>query len=82
MAMGAARRTPVGDFSLDELRELPTLSQGQADDLKISTDRFRVWLSRMHGDDFDGVIPHGWPLSFERLVDGTWLPCDADGRPL
>jgi hypothetical protein len=34
-------------YTLAELSALPTLSQGQADDLKIDTGTDRVWLSRM-----------------------------------
>ena len=33
----------------EHLEELPTLAQGQADDLKIDTGKIRVWLSRVDG---------------------------------
>jgi hypothetical protein len=36
----------AGAILWEELDALPTLTQGQADDLKIETDRQRVWLSR------------------------------------
>lgn len=34
-------------YSLKRLQSLPTLHQGQCDDLKIETNKIRVWLSRL-----------------------------------
>lgn len=34
-------------FSLAELEALPTLHEGQYDDLKVEEGTIRVWLSRM-----------------------------------
>jgi len=48
-------------WNREELKKLPTLAQGQADDLKIDTGNLRVWLSRV--DD---------TISIEQLVDGKW----------
>lgn len=46
-------------ISLGDLVALPTLTQGQADDLKIDTGTERVWLSRMtveDGMEFDNEV--------------------------
>jgi len=64
-----------------ELDELPTLAQGQADDLKLDTaemdgavsfdhgaDVVRVWTSRVE----PGVI------EAERYIDGVWGPGDEN----
>jgi hypothetical protein len=67
-----AQTTP-GLFTAMELERLPTISVGQADDLKIEDydsfqlngvkyDGLRVWLSRAQ----DGVI------DVEYLCDGRW----------
>lgn len=39
------------NLTLEYLESLPTLSVGQADDLKIDNGDTRVWLSRMTIDD-------------------------------
>lgn len=39
------------DYTLAELKALPTISTGQADDLKIDTGDVRVWLSRCSVED-------------------------------
>ncbi len=38
-------------YKLAELEALPTLSQGQTDDLKVESENKRVWLSRMTIED-------------------------------
>jgi hypothetical protein len=46
-------------FSLDHLERLETISQGQADDLKIDAGVYRVWLSRMtvaDGMEYDNQV--------------------------
>jgi hypothetical protein len=59
--------------TLAELRELPVLSQGATDDLKVEwsdgTDSYRTWLSRMTVED--GVE---WDdeVTVERLIEGRW----------
>lgn len=48
-------------YTLDELEAMPTISQGQADDLKIDSDGERVWLSRLttaDGADVDHEVTH------------------------
>lgn len=65
----------------NDLYDLPTLSVGQADDLKIDTGEFRVWLSRMTPADFAGSGVEFQRVTYERLVDGRWVSCDGWGRP-
>jgi hypothetical protein len=55
---------------LAELEAMPTLSQGQADDLKIDTGDQRVWLSRMTAEDGE---PYDNRVTIERFVDGSWV---------
>lgn len=46
-------------YTLAELEALPTLAQGQADDLKIETATRRIWLSRMtvaDGMEYDNQV--------------------------
>jgi hypothetical protein len=38
-------------FTLEEIRAMPTLQQGQYDNLKIDTGNLRVWLSRLTIED-------------------------------
>jgi len=57
-------------YTLKELESLPTLSVGQADDLKIENDDTRVWLSRMttaDGMEYDNMV------TIELLIDGRWI---------
>lgn len=59
----------MSKYKLAELKALPTLAVGQADDLKIATSTMRVWLSRMtraDGAPFENVVTE------EKLVDGRW----------
>ena len=57
--------------TLSELESLPTLSQGQADDLKIDDGNTRVWLSRMSIED---GMPYNNQVSIEELnyAKGCW----------
>ena len=64
----------------EEIEGLPTLTEGQADDLKIDGDEdgLRVWLSRNAGI-----------VSYERCVQGAsstgrpaWRTCDHEGNLL
>lgn len=57
-------------YTLSELEPLPTLAQGQADDLKLDNGEFRVWLSRC--GTADGA-KHDNGVTVERLVDGRWI---------
>ena len=51
------------------LLSMPTLSQGQADDLKIQTPQFRVWISRMTISD--GAHENN-AVTIEYYDDGQW----------
>lgn len=55
--------------TLTELEHLPTLSVGQADDLKIDDGDVRVWLCRCGIAD---GMPHDNNVTVERLIDGRW----------
>jgi hypothetical protein len=60
---------PYDRYSLAELEALPTLAEGQADDLKIETGEYRVWLARTgveDGEPFDNKV------TIEADFDGTW----------
>ncbi len=50
-----------------ELEAMPTLSVGQAANLKIDTGTMRVWLSRCGLRDNETM-----PVQVERLIDGCW----------
>lgn len=57
-------------YSLKKLQSLPTLHQGQTDDLKIETNRECVWLSRL-------TIADGMPYNNEVTIEqrnpaGEW----------
>ncbi len=57
-------------YSLNHLQSLPTLSIGQADDLKIETETTRVWLSRCSIQDGE---PYNNKVSIEKLINGCWV---------
>jgi hypothetical protein len=54
---------------LAELEAMPTITQGQADDLKIDNGDERVWLSRCTTEDGE---PYDNRVTIERLIDGSW----------
>lgn len=58
-------------WSLNELRKLPTLATGQADDLKLEDLDlgYRVWLSRCSIADGE---PYNNKVSVERYVGNRW----------
>lgn len=58
------RRALRENYTLAELENLPTLAQGQADDLKIKTKYIQVWLSRMTKED---GMPYDNQVTIERL---------------
>lgn len=58
------RRSLREDYKLNVLESLPTISQGQTDDLKIQTKRYRVWLSRMTKED---GMPYDNQVTIENL---------------
>ena len=61
--------TDFEGWTLEELRALPTLCTGQADDLKIDQGERRVWLSRCGVEDGE---PFENKLTVEQYVDGRW----------
>lgn len=57
------------NFTLKALQNMPTLAQGQADDLKISTPTLRVWLSRLTVED---GMPYNNQVTIEKYqIDTT-----------
>ena len=63
-------------FTIEELEAMDTLSQGQADDLKIDYGTVRVWVSRM--TKIDG---EEYKVQIERLKDGCWVTIGGYGEP-
>lgn len=61
-----------------ELDELPTLTQGQADDLKIDTRELGVAVDRAHDIRVWTHRPTPGYLEAERYVDGRWVPGTDD----
>lgn len=57
-------------LTLDELDAIDTIIQGQADDLKIDDEGFRVWLCRC--DVHDGM-PFDNAVTIEKLIDNRWV---------
>lgn len=57
-------------YKLSELEKLPTLSKGQADDLKIDTGNTRVWLSRLTVED---GMPYNNQVTVEVKKNGHWI---------
>ena len=68
--------------SARELRAMPTLATGQADDLKIETADHRLWLSRCTVED---GAPCNNKVTVERRAGNAWIeadvfrPTDEDG---
>lgn len=60
-------------YTADELRDLPTLAQGQADDLKVHDGHIKVWLSRMTVED---GMPYNDQITVEHLIGGRWITVD------
>lgn len=60
-------------YTLRELRALPTLATGQADDLKVDEREMRVWLSRCKIEDGE---PYNNKVTIERLRGGRWVETD------
>jgi hypothetical protein len=57
-------------LTVDELEAIDTIIVGQADDLKIYDEGFRVWLSRC--DTYDGM-PYDNAVTIEKRIDNRWV---------
>jgi len=57
-------------YTLKELESLPTLSVGQAEDLKIERGGTRVWLSRCSKADGE---PYNNKVTVEQYLKGRWV---------
>jgi hypothetical protein len=72
---------PYDRYTAAELEALPTLCVGQADDLKIETAEYRVWLCR--AGVADGMYAEN-VVTVEACFDGRWRTIAtyaADGGP-
>jgi len=61
-------------YTLKELKRKPTLSVGQAEDLKIETAKRRVWLSRCGKEDGE---PYNNKVTEEQYLNGRWITMRA-----
>lgn len=61
---------PAEVYSLAELEALPTITQGQADDLKIDTGDTRIWLSRCTVEDGE---PCDNKVTIEEYDGNRWV---------
>src|SRR5438105_294280 len=57
------------DLRADDLHDLPTLSTGHFDNLKVDDGTYRVWLCRCGIDD---GMPCDNLVTVERLQGGAW----------
>ena len=57
-------------YTAGELEDMPTLSSGQFDNLKVDTGELRVWLCRCGVAD---GLPYDNMVTVERLRDGRWV---------
>lgn len=63
-----------GRFSLKQIQDLPTISEGHTDDLKFDDGTTRVWLSRLtveDGAELDNEV------TVERSIGGRMEPIDV-----
>jgi hypothetical protein len=61
-------------YTADELREMPTISRSQADDLHVDDGKVRVWLSRVGIDD---GMPYDDMVTVEHLHYGRWITIET-----
>ena len=57
-------------YTLAELEAMPTITVGQADDLKVETENRRVWLSRCTVEDGE---PYNNKVTVEKLTGGEYI---------
>jgi len=63
--------SPGEVYTLAELEAMPTITQGQADDLKVDEgDGIRIWLSRCGVEDGE---PCNNKVTIEELQGGSWV---------
>ena len=58
------------EFTLEELKDMETLQEGYADDLKLEEDGYRVWLSRVGIKD---GMTYNNMVTVEELQNGSWV---------
>jgi hypothetical protein len=71
-------------ISFDEWQQQPTIHEGQYDNQKFDSPRFRVWVTRCSVEDYDGDVAayEAEKLVIEKLIDGRWTQLDKKGRPV
>lgn len=67
-------KNPLKKYTLKELKALPTLTTGQADNLKIETENTRVWLSRCTVEDGE---PYNNKVTVEQYINDKWQIVDT-----
>ncbi len=71
---------PKFSYSLESLHALPTLAEGQADNLKFDQDGYRVWLSRCtveNGEPFNNAVTIEW-FDGQRWVEVAKHPAPTE----
>jgi hypothetical protein len=58
-------------YTLAELQAMPTITVGHTDDLKVKTDRRKVWLSRLTIEDGQ---PYNNMVTVEVRSNKGWFP--------
>lgn len=71
-------KVPVFSYTVESLRLLPTLSEGQADNLKFDEGGYRVWLSRCTVDDGE---PFNNAVTIERFDGRRWVEVSKHPAP-
>jgi len=57
------------DFTLSDLKSMPTIASSQTDDLKFDDGKTRVWLSRLRRAD---GLPYNNQVTIEKFKNGSW----------
>lgn len=67
---------------LATLQGMRAISQGQTDNLVIESPRFRVWVSRMTQDDYNGDTDAyvAERRTYEERIDGEWVALNRYGK--
>lgn len=71
-------------FDYQTLESMPTIHQGQFDNLKYDNGTYRIWLSRAtmedRGKDERGVyLPHD-SVTVEKYINGCWETVQGSGN--
>lgn len=61
-------------YTLDEIEDMPTIHQGQFDNLKYQDANTKIWLSRLTVEDGQ---PYNNQVTIERLQNGCWVEAES-----